>query len=239
MSADAAAAAAAAVQQPANPHSAPRGTALRGTVHPSAFRTVKKRDRFVDEDSGVIDAITRPNSGPNAGDFLRERGRVPGVLYGKGGPRVLLHVDAKVLERRIKQHPNFFNRVFELRVAGSPEPYRVIPVALTRHPTREFAENITFLHWKDNRSDYRMNIPIVYKGADDCPGLRGGILIHRRRRAPVVFRGTADEIPESLTVDLAKRPLGHVTRISDLGLPDTCRPRCPADDVVSIVKKPE
>lgn len=198
-------------------------------------RTVKRAEAMAGEDSGRIAAVTRPNAGPNAAEFLRANGRVPGVLYGKGGPRVLLHVDARELERRVRQHGDFFNRVFELDVAGSAEPVRVIPVALTRHPGTDVPENVTFLHWRDG-SAYRLYVPLRYEGTDDCPGMRqGGLLLQQRRRLPVTFRGRAEDIPSHFSVDMIGKPGGHVTRVRHITLPPTCSCKLKPDDTLSVV----
>ena len=68
-----------------------------------------------------------------------------------------------------------------------------------------------------------MNIPVVFHGEEECPGLKmGGVLTVIR--AEIELMVTAGNIPDQVDVDISKMEIGDALSISDVTLPEGSRP---------------
>ena len=68
-----------------------------------------------------------------------------------------------------------------------------------------------------------MNIPVVFHGEEEAPGLKmGGVLTVIR--AEIELMVTAGNIPDQVDVDISKMEIGDSLSISDVTLPEGSRP---------------
>ena len=89
---------------------------------------------------------------------------------------------------------------------------------IQRDAVKDLPIHADFLRLSE-RSRINLMIPVEFVNEDECPGLRaGGMLTVVRNEVELKVR--ANNIPESLVVDLSGLEIGDVVRISDVTLPE-------------------
>jgi large subunit ribosomal protein L25 len=64
-----------------------------------------------------------------------------------------------------------------------------------------------------------VEVPVVFIGEENCPGLRQGGVLNIVRHA-IEMRASPDHIPESIEIDLSSYNIGDSVHISSVTLPD-------------------
>ncbi|KAK8717508.1 hypothetical protein V6N13_044774 [Hibiscus sabdariffa] len=140
----------------------------------------------------TIQAIPREFSGSCISSRDRAQGRIPAVVFSQGlleknpsnrsPPRKrLLTTEGKQIRSIIKsvELPIFCSTTFQLHIrAGSGssvllESGRVLPIKIHRDETGKIL-NLVFV-WADEGTELKVDVPVVFKGLEDCPGLKKGV----------------------------------------------------------------
>ena len=130
-------------------------------------------------------------------------------------------MDVKLtLERRllIKEldNPQFFIQLVDVEIDGTK--HRVLPRDVQFHPVSDAPMHVDFLRF-DPKRKITANVPVVFEGEDDSPGLKsGGVLNITRYEVEVLC--TADNIPPELILQLAGLEVGDSIHASAVTLPD-------------------
>ncbi|KAK4748625.1 hypothetical protein SAY87_015211 [Trapa incisa] len=175
----------------------------------------------------TILAIPRDGSGKNISGKERKQGRVPAILFEQedgqhGGNKRLISVRANQI-RKLVNHLGrsfFLSRLFDLEVApefGSDEvieKIRVLPRAIHLHSGTDAPLNVTFIR-APSHALLKVDVPLVYRGEDVCPGLRKGSSLNTIRRT-VKYLCPADVIPPYIDVDLSELDVGQKLTMADL-----------------------
>ena len=178
-------------------------------------------------DYAVLEAAVRDRAGKGAARAIRREGRVPGVIYGGGRDVVLLTMDPRVLNARMRR-TGFFATQFHVDVAG--EQHRVLPKDVQFHPVTDDPIHVDFLRVTD-RTRVTVEIPVRFLNEEAAPGLEvGGVLSAVRHTVEVAT--AAGNIPEEITVDLAGMEIGDSVRIGSITLPEGVRPTIADRDFV-------
>src|SRR3984957_15131693 len=145
-------------------------------------------------------AVARSGTGKGAARSVRREGRVPAVIYGGGVKPEPISVDYKDVNKFIYAG-HFLTSIFELEVDGRKE--RVLP--------------------RDYQLDVVTDRPVHVANRESSPGLKKGgavnLVLHT-----VEVMAPADDIPESITIDLAGMDFHDSVHVSALKLPEGCRP---------------
>lgn len=164
--------------------------------------------------NNVIDVMARPNSGKGAARTARREGLVPGVIYGGGKDPVTINIPFNALFQRLKAG-KFLSTLLTVRMDGKEE--KVICRAVQRHVVKDLPTHVDFLRLSE-KSRINLYIPVEFINEATCPGIKkGGVLTVVRNE--VELKVSAGNIPDHLTVDLAKAQVGDVIHISDVDLP--------------------
>src|SRR5271166_6005879 len=161
-------------------------------------------------------AVTRSGTGKGAARSVRREGRVPAVIYGGGMKPEPISVDFKDVNKLIYAG-HFLTTIFELDVV-TDRPVHVDFFRLTPG------------------SRVRIGVPVHVENREASPGLKKGgavnLVLHT-----VEVMAPADNIPESVTIDLAGLDFHDSVHVSDIKLPEGCRPVGATGDltVVTIV----
>ena len=170
-------------------------------------------------DYAVLEAAARDRAGKGAARAIRREGRVPGVIYGGGRDVVLLTMDPRVLNARMRR-TGFFATQFHVDVAG--EKHRVLPKEVQFHPVTDDPIHVDFLRVTD-RTRVTVEIPVRFVNEEAAPGLEvGGVLSVVRHTVEVAT--AAGNIPEEIVVDLSGMEIGDSVRIGSISLPEGVRP---------------
>jgi len=165
-------------------------------------------------DNLALDIEIRENSGKGAARALRREGKVPAIIYGgkKGEVKASLSKRDLVVEYN---KGGFSSKLFELKAAK--ETIKVLPREVQLHPVTDEPLHVDFLQVEDT-SKVKVWVKILVTGSEKSAGLkRGGILNLVRRRVELLC--PANNIPESLTIDISEAKIGDSVHISSVELP--------------------
>jgi len=143
---------------------------------------------------------------------LRAKGQVPGVLYG-GSEQVHFHVNEVQLNKLVFT-PDTYRLAFE--VGGTT--YDCVVQDIQFHPVTDRIVHLDLLQVFADKA-IRVKLPVTTSGAS--VGVRNGGRLHVvYRRLPVI--GLADQIPESVDVDISPLDIGESIRVADISV-DGCQ----------------
>ncbi len=162
-----------------------------------------------------IEARTKSQAGTGSARALRREGQIPGIVYGQGAEPMMISIARRALDRELNK-PSFFSQLYDLKVDG--QNYRVIAREVQKHPVTDFAMHIDFLRVSaDTRVE--VAVPVNFINEDAAPGIRrGGLLNIVRHEVDLIC--SADNIPDSITVDLKGLDIGDAVHISAVTLPE-------------------
>ena len=164
-------------------------------------------------------AVARSGTGKGAARSVRREGRVPAVIYGGGVKPEPISVDYKDVNKFIYAG-HFLTSIFELELDGRKE--RVLPRDYQLDVVTDWPVHVDFLRLSPG-SSVRIGIPVHVANRDASPGLKKGgavnLVLHT-----VEVMAPADDIPESITIDLAGMDFHDSVHVSALKLPEGCRP---------------
>ena len=139
---------------------------------------------------------------------------MPAVIYGNKEEPVLLTLERRVLIKEL-DNPQFFIQLIDVEVDGAK--HRVLPRDVQFHPVSDTPMHVDFLRF-DPKRKISANVPVVFEGEDESPGLKsGGVLNIVRYEVEVLC--TADNIPPELILQLAGLDVGDSMHASAVTLP--------------------
>ena len=158
-----------------------------------------------------VEAEARETFGKNAARRLRHAGRIPGVVYGGGGPSVPLAVDPKAILRVLHSEAGH-NAIFTLEIPGKA-PARVMLREWQWEPIRGGLLHVDMVRIARDEK-LRVRIPIQMTGEPQGVKIQGGVFEFILREVEVEC--LPDDIPEHITVDVTELVIGRHLRVSDL-----------------------
>jgi len=136
------------------------------------------------------------------------------VIYCNKEEPVLLTLERRVLIKDVA-NPQFFMQLVDVEVGGAK--HRVLPRDVQFHPVSDTPMHVDFLRFGPKRK-ISANVPVVFEGEDESPGLKsGGVLNIVRYEVEVLC--TADNIPPELILQLAGLDVGDSMHASAVTLP--------------------
>jgi large subunit ribosomal protein L25 len=175
-----------------------------------------------------FNATVRAGTGKGAARQARREGLVPGVVYGGELDPQPINVEFKVLFKALKAG-RFMSTLLNLKVEGKDD-VRVICRNVQRDVVKDLPRHVDFLRLHRN-TRINLFIPVEFINEETSVGLKKGGTITTVRNE-VELKVTADNIPESLIVDLENLDIGDIVHISDIDLPEGSRPMITDRDFV-------
>ncbi|CAI9282995.1 uncharacterized protein LOC111891468 [Lactuca sativa] len=176
----------------------------------------------------TIQAIPREISGNRVSVKDRAQGRIPAVVFaqpnpstGGGGtpPRPVSRKHLLTTEKRQIQSilnsielPYFCSTTFPLQIrAGSGsstllESGNVLPIKVHRDSETGKLLNLVFV-WADEGTELKVDVPIVFKGEDICPGLKKGGFLNKIRTS-LKYKCPSEHIPQKIEIDISNLDIG-------------------------------
>ena len=171
-------------------------------------------------DTASLAALPRQAGGKGPARAERRAGRVPAIIYGGDRPPSAVSIDGRRLLRLMGQG-GFASSLLDVRIEGGGSE-RVIPKEIQRHPVTGAPLHADFLR-VSAESELQVPVAVVFLNEDECPGIReGGVLSVVRHEVELVCLATS--LPESISADLSGLGPGDSIRITDLAMPEGCRP---------------
>jgi len=166
-----------------------------------------------------IAAEKRERAGKGIARALRREGLVPAVIYGdKKDPE---GVSIKIGElNKLFNTGRFMSTLLDIDVDGKKQ--RVIARDVQLHPVRDDILHADFLRLGKG-AKIAVEVGVNFLNEETCPGLKmGGVL--NVVRYTVELNCPADNIPESIDLDLAEAEMNDSLHISEITLPDGVEP---------------
>jgi len=181
-----------------------------------------------------IEAEARETFGKNAARRLRYSGRIPGVVYGGGGPAVSVAVDPKAIIRILRSEAGH-NAIFTLQIPEKA-PARVMLREWQWEPIHGDLLHVDMVRIARDEK-LRVRIPVRTVGEPQGVKVQGGLLEFVLREVEVEC--LPDDIPEHITVDVSDLVIGRQLRVSDLPVAASVKVLAEPGRVVAHVVPPK
>lgn len=171
---------------------------------------------------GELNVQMRDVVGKGAARKLREKGLVPGVVYGHGLESTKVILDPADIKKGIRTQGGanpLFSIVAEGEGAKNINGKTVVVREIQLNPI-----NYSYLHVDlvsiDVKQEVTVEVSINYTGKSE--GVKEGGMLQEIRRA-VELTSLPVNIPRSIDVDVTAMKIGDSLHVEDLDLPEGCR----------------
>ena len=172
---------------------------------------------------------------------LRNKGMVPGIIYGGEEPNQKISVSVKEVKYLLSKE-NILSNIISINIDGIEQ--KVLPRVIDFDTVTDEPLHLDFLRIVRG-AKVILEIPVKFINHELSPGLkRGGVLNIVRRK--VELRCPTENIPTELVVDLNNLDIGASIKISFINLPENVTPTIQGRDFViatvaapTVVKEPE
>lgn len=158
-------------------------------------------------------AERRSDAGSASSRRLRAKGRIPGVVYGRGITPIAVSVDARDL-RSVLSTGAGTNALIDLRIGG--EHHLALARELQRHPVRQNLSHVDFVVVRRDEV-VGADVPIVLVG-DAVAVHHGGGTVEQ-----LVFtlrvHATPADIPHAIEFDVSELEIGETIRLGAAVIP--------------------
>lgn len=187
----------------------------------------------------TIQAVPRELSGNRVSARERAQGRIPAVVFAQNyvqknpsdptsvvastsvSRKLLLSTERKQIKAILKniELPFFCSTPFPLQIragAGSStilQDGKVLPIKIQRDAEGNIL-NLVFV-WAEDGTPLKVEVPIVYKGEDVCPGLKKGGNLHKIRTS-LKFLCPSEHIPQKIEVDVSNLDIEDRVSMHDI-----------------------
>ena len=181
----------------------------------------------------TVEAEPREDFGKNAARRTRVAGRIPGVVYGGGGPVIPVSVDPIGI-RTILHSESGHNAIFTLEVKGKA-PARAMIRDWQSDPVRGGLLHVDLVRIALD-TKLKLKVAIHVTGEPKGVKLDGGVFEFMLREVDVEC--LPDDIPEAINVDVSPLALGQSLRVSELVVNPKVKVLTDANRVVAHVVTP-
>jgi large subunit ribosomal protein L25 len=179
-------------------------------------------------------AEARTGTGKGAARQSRREGNVPGIVYGGGADPLPIQIPFNVLLKRLRDG-RFLATLFNLKVEGQDD-VRVICRSVQRDVVKDLPTHVDFMRLRaSSKVDLFIGVEVINE--ELSPGLKkGGVL--NLVRPEVELRVTANNIPESITIDVGEAEIGDTITISSVTLPSGAKATIDRDFTIATISAP-
>lgn len=157
----------------------------------------------------------------------KSRGSIAGILYGKGRENFMFEIGELELNQCIKESGE--HGILNAQVDGKEE--MVLIKEVQRDPVKHNILHID-LESVSGEKEITTDIPIYYEH-EGIVKSNGGIL--QKEKSSIKVKGSVNNIPEKIKIDLAAYRLGDIMRVGDIELGEDLTFMEPLNSVVLSV----
>ncbi|XP_078437494.1 ribosomal protein L25/Gln-tRNA synthetase, anti-codon-binding domain-containing protein [Wolffia australiana] len=177
----------------------------------------------------TIQAVPRENTGSRLAARERALGRIPAVVITQGDGEVpessrklLITANKKQIITLLKRVPFFCSTTFQLQVRAGPgssvllQSGTVLPIKVHKREETGDVLNLV-LAWAEKEASLKVDVPVVYKGEEECPALKkGGFL--QKIRPSIRYLCPSEHIPPNVEVDLSRLDVSDRVLLRDVSV---------------------
>ena len=158
-------------------------------------------------------AFERSLQGTGASRRLRIAGKVPGIVYGAGEPK-LIELDHNALYHAMRKEA-FHSSILEMDLGGKVE--KVLLRDYQVHPYKQQVLHVDFQRI-DATTKIHKKIPLHFINEAEAPAVKIDKCIINHVVAELEIECLAEQLPEFLTIDLGAMTKGQSLHVDDLKL---------------------
>ena len=164
----------------------------------------------------TITAQLREITGTNKVRNLRKNEMVPAVIYGNEAEVQKVNIPLNEL-LKASQNDLFYTQILLIAIDGKEE--KVVLKELQREPQKGKLLHADFMR-VSRKTILKVTVPINFINEENCLGVKteGGVIIKTAREIEVSC--SAENIPESIDIDIENLNLNESLRLSDVVLPE-------------------
>ena len=164
----------------------------------------------------TITAQLREITGTNKVRNLRKNEMVPAVIYGNEAEVQKVNIPLNEL-LKASQNDLFYTQILLIAIDGKEE--KVVLKELQREPQKGKLLHADFMR-VSRKTILKVTVPINFINEENCLGVKteGGVVIKTVREIEVSC--SAENIPESIEIDIENLNLNESLRLSDIVLPE-------------------
>lgn len=159
-----------------------------------------------------IEAEERKEFGKEKVKQVRESGKIPVVLYGKGKDTLSLSVNAQEFRKHLT-HGKGKNNIFTLTCKG--KDYPAVPYEIQLHPINKDILHVD-MKLVNEKEKVRVHVPIRKKGI--AIGAKKGGKFDQKLEM-LILKLLPNEIPREIIVDVSRLDVGQEICVKDIMLP--------------------
>ncbi len=149
----------------------------------------------------------RKEIGKKATKQLRKKEHVPCVLYGQNKENVHFHAHRNNF-RKLVFTPHSY--IVNLDIDG--EKCQAIMQSIDFHPVTDEIQHIDFYRI-DTSKAFKIHVPVTTSGLAEGVQAGGVLQVNRRK---LLVRATAENMPDTVNIDVTDLKIGEAVRIDDL-----------------------
>jgi large subunit ribosomal protein L25 len=182
-----------------------------------------------------LEATARAGTGKGAARTARRAGLVPGVVYGGGADPVAINLDFNKLLVRLRKG-RFLATLFNLKVEGMDD-VRVICRGVQRDVVKDLPLHVDFMRLRQT-SKVKLFVSVNFVNTDTAPyAPAGGMLTVNRTEVELTV--TANNIPESIDIDLSDANIGDVITSTNVAWPEGSKPVIDREFTIAAISAPK
>ncbi len=159
-------------------------------------------------------AYERTQQGTGASRRLRNAGKVPGIVYGAGEPK-MIELDHNALFHALKKEA-FHSSLLDMELNGKEE--KVLLRDFQMHAWKPIVMHIDFQR-VDETTRINKKVPLHFSGEENSPAVKTDKCLVNHVMTEVEINCLASQLPEFLNVDLSDLQKGQSLHVNDLKLP--------------------
>jgi large subunit ribosomal protein L25 len=159
-------------------------------------------------------AYERTLQGTGASRRLRNAGKVPGIVYGAGEPK-MIELDHNALFFALKKEA-FHSSLLDMELGGKTE--KVLLRDFQMHAWKPIVMHIDFQR-VDETTRLRKKVPLHFAGEENSPAVKTDKCLVSHVATELEVECLASQLPEFITIDLSHLVKGQSLHASDLKLP--------------------
>lgn len=159
-------------------------------------------------------AYERSLQGTGASRRLRISGKVPGIVYGAGEPK-MIELDHNALFHALKKEA-FHSSLLDMELGGKEE--KVLLRDFQMHPWKQLVLHVDFQR-VDDTTRINKKVPLHFTGEENSPAVKTDKCLVNHVMTEVEINCLAAQLPEFLEVDLSALVNGQSLHVNDVKLP--------------------
>jgi large subunit ribosomal protein L25 len=160
-------------------------------------------------------AFERQLQGTGASRRLRNAGKVPGIVYGAGEPK-MIELDHNALYFALKKEA-FHSSILEMELGSAVQ--KVLLRDFQMHPWKQQVLHIDFQRVDENTKLHK-KVPLHFSGEENSPAVKTDKCLVSHVANEIEIECLASQLPEFINIDLSGLVKNQSLHVSDLKLPE-------------------